>query len=243
MPDKFIPLLEHSGQIITVGAYVLNEACSQHQKWRQQGLPPLRISVNISPRQFSNADTIMTTVEEALKANQLDAQWLELEITESTLLKDMDTAIDTMQKLKDLGVSISIDDFGSGYSSLNYLKRLPLDYLKLDRSFVNSIDQSEKDEAITGAVSTLAQSMEIHLVAEGVEALQQFQILQKQGYHELQGFLFSPPVPADKITELFQNGTIEQLSNLTCAVSSITTSELDNSDALMNLQQQWPRSA
>ena len=197
-PNAFIPLLEDMGLIDSVGTWVLSTACQQAQSWVAGGLRPLRMSVNISAMQFRKKDFIQS-VRDALETSGLDAKYLELELTESMFVQDTDYAIGVMHELKKLGVTLSIDDFGSGYSSLSYLKQFPVDYLKIDRSFIRDLANSDKDVAITTAISALAHSLNLRLVAEGVENEQQVELLRDKGCHELQGFLFSKPVPAQEL--------------------------------------------
>ena len=195
-PNVFIPLLEDMGLIDSVGTWVLSTACQQAQTWIVNGFQPLRMSVNISAMQFRKK-TFIQSVRDALQTSGLDATYLELELTESMFVQDTEYAISVMHELKNLGVTLSIDDFGSGYSSLSYLKQFPVDYLKIDRSFIRDLASSDKDVAITTAISALAHSLNLRLVAEGVESEQQVDLLRDKGCHELQGFLFSKPVPAE----------------------------------------------
>ncbi len=197
-PNEFIPVLEDTGLITTVGDWVISTACLQTQAWITAGLQPLRMSVNISARQFRNR-ALIDSVREALKSSGLSPQYLELELTESMFVEDTDYAISVMHELKELGVVLSIDDFGSGYSSLSYLKRFPVDYLKIDRSFIRDLAINDKDVAITSAISALAHSLNLGLIAEGVEDEHQVDLLKEKGCQELQGFLFSKPVPADEL--------------------------------------------
>ncbi len=199
-PNSFIPLLEQMGLINSVGEWVLRTACQQTREWHDAGLP-VRVSVNISSGQF-RVDSFVDMVRGALDQSGLYAEFLELELTESVLIDNIDNIIKIMEDLKEIGVSISIDDFGSGYSSLNYLKRLPLDYLKIDRTFVKDLATSEKDVAIIKTIAALAHSLGIKLVAEGVEEIHQLEFLRSQNCYEFQGFLFSPPVPSAAIPDM-----------------------------------------
>lgn len=199
-PNTFIPLLEDTGLINDVGEWVLMEATRQAQAWIAAGLPPTRMSVNISGKQFRHPG-LADTVRRALEASGLDPRHLELELTESMFIENTARSIETMQALKALGVSLSIDDFGSGYSSLAYLKQFPVDYLKIDRSFVRDLTTNSKDAAITAAISALAHSLNLRLVAEGVEDSAQVDFLVRHGCHELQGFLFGRPVSAQDMED------------------------------------------
>jgi len=202
-PARFIPALEETGLIVPVGAWVLAEACRQAAQWRREGLGPLRVSVNLSSRQF-RSDTLAGTVSSALQASGLDAQHLEVELTESLLVENTEQAMEVMGRLKAIGVAISIDDFGTGYSSLGYLKRFPIDSLKIDRSFVRDLANSRKDAAIVEAIAALAQNLGIGLVAEGVEEAHQAEFLRARRCTELQGYLFGRPMPAQAIAEFVQ---------------------------------------
>ncbi|MET0681655.1 MAG: EAL domain-containing protein [Burkholderiales bacterium] len=199
-PGDFIPLLEESGLIVPVGAWVIAAACRQNKAWQDAGLPPMRVSVNISSRQF-RSESLDETIREALRASGLDAQWLEVELTESLLVENSEHAVAVMERLKAIGVAISIDDFGTGYSSLGYLKRFPIDCLKIDRSFVQDLRTSATDAAIVDAISALAHSLGLGLVAEGVEDAGQAEFLRARYCTELQGYLFSRPLPADAVAD------------------------------------------
>jgi diguanylate cyclase (GGDEF)-like protein len=199
-PGGFVPLLEESGLIVPVGAWVLRTACRQAKVWQETGLPGMRISVNISSRQFRN-EALVETIRDALESSGLAPECLELELTESLLVESAENAVTIMQRLKALGVTLSIDDFGTGYSSLNYLKRFPIDCLKIDSSFVHDLHSSAKDAAIVEAISALAKSLGIGLVAEGVEEVRQADFLRARYCTELQGFLFSHPLAADEIVD------------------------------------------
>ena len=200
LPDRFVPLLEETGLIVPVGAWVLRTACRQNRLWQDAGLPPMRVSVNLSSRQF-RSDSLVATIREALRGSGLAPEQLEIEITESVLIENTESAIAVMERLKSIGVAISIDDFGTGYSSLSYLKRFPIDCLKIDRSFVHDLHTSAKDAAIVDAISALARSLGIGLVAEGVEQGHQAEFLRARYCTEFQGHLFSHPLPADAVAD------------------------------------------
>ncbi|HEX7221129.1 MAG TPA: EAL domain-containing protein [Burkholderiales bacterium] len=198
-PARFVPLLEETGLVVPVGAWVLAEACRQAVAWQRAGLPPLRVSVNLSSRQF-RSEALFEAVSEALRASSLAPQLLELELTESLLVENVEHAMGVMGKLKAIGAAISIDDFGTGYSSLGYLKRFPIDSLKIDRSFVRDIATSPKDAAIVKAISALARSLGIGLIAEGVEEPWQVEFLRARHCTEMRGYLFSKPLAAEAVT-------------------------------------------
>lgn len=207
-PARFIPQLEESGMIVAVGAWVIREACRQNKEWQDMGLPPLRISVNLSLRQF-RSESLIHTVQSALAESKLDPCYFEMELTESLLAENTENAIQLMHALKKLGIMLSIDDFGTGYSSLSYLKRFPIDCLKIDRSFIMDIVTNPKDAAIVEAISALAKSLGIGLVAEGVENIDQARLLQKFDCTEMQGYFYSPPLIPDHIVSFNAN---DQLS-------------------------------
>ncbi|MDE1992579.1 MAG: EAL domain-containing protein [Rhizobiaceae bacterium] len=204
-PGQFIPLAEESGLIIPLGLFVLNEACRQGKRWQTMGLPPMTIAVNVSARQFSDP-ALASHVAEALEASGLDPQWLELELTESTLMHDVPRALHVMQALKALGVRLSIDDFGTGYSSLAALKTFPFDRLKMDRSFVEALPRDETTVAIASAVISLARRLRLAVVAEGVETDEQLEFLRESRCHDAQGFYFSRPVGAGQIATMLAAG-------------------------------------
>jgi len=199
-PARFVPVLEETGLIVAVGAWVLAEACHQAKAWQAGGRAPLRVSVNISPRQF-RSEGLLKAVAGALRASGLAPQLLELELTESLLVENVDYAMDLMHKLKALGTSLSIDDFGTGYSSLGYLKRFPIDSLKVDKSFVRDLAASPKDAAIVDAICLLARSLGIGLVAEGVEESWQAEYLSARHCTEMQGYYFCRPLAPERLGE------------------------------------------
>lgn len=193
VPARFIPVAEDGGLIVQIGAWVLEEACRQGQALRQAGWPDLSMSVNLSALQFRRAG-LVKTVAGALERSGLPPQLLELELTESVLLQDVDNNLETVRQLKALGVRLAIDDFGTGYSSLSYLKRFAVDKLKIDRSFVRDINTDPDDAAIVRAVIQLARSLRLETIAEGVETQEQLAFLREEGCREVQGFLFSRPL-------------------------------------------------
>ncbi len=201
-PADFIPLAEESGLIKAIGAWALRTACRQHQRWQEQGLPPIRIGVNLSSLQFRDQDWVMT-IDNVLKEGMLEPRYLELELTEGIVMRDVEDTMITLHYLKKLGIGLAIDDFGTGYSSLSYLKRLPLDKIKIDRAFIRDLTTNEQDAAITKAIIALGHSLDLHVIAEGVETEEQFRHLERQGCDEIQGYWFSPAVPANAIVEMF----------------------------------------
>lgn len=203
-PLQFIPQLEELGLMIEVGHWVLETACRQNVEWQRQGLPPIRVAVNLSPQQFYRED-IVATVARILDKTGLDPQWLELELTESLTLDDTETTIQIMRDLKALGVSLSLDDFGTGWSSLSYLRRFHLDRIKIDRSFLRDIASQPAAEAVVRTILTLGRNLGLTCVAEGVETPQQLDYLRKQKCGEIQGFLYSPAIPASDCTALLRS--------------------------------------
>ncbi|WP_036485258.1 bifunctional diguanylate cyclase/phosphodiesterase [Myxosarcina sp. GI1] len=194
-PSEFIPIAEESNLIETIGEWVLLNACKQNKQWQQEGLPPLRVSVNLSPYQLRQ-NNLVEIVERVLIETGLEANYLELEITESSLMEKLEAIATILRQLKSKGISLALDDFGTGFSSLSYLQKLPLDTLKIDRSFVINVASNPSDAAISRAIVALAQSLELNIAAEGVETQAQFDFIQNQGCHEVQGYYFSEPLSA-----------------------------------------------
>ncbi|MCB0182946.1 MAG: bifunctional diguanylate cyclase/phosphodiesterase, partial [Caldilineaceae bacterium] len=202
-PTEIIPIAEDSGLIEPLGRWVLYEACRQNKAWQRAGFSPIRMAVNLSAAQFQQADLI-ALVADALATSALPAHDLELEITESLLMTDVDHAINVLKQLCTLGTPIALDDFGTGYSSLSYLKRFPLHYLKIDRSFINGIPGDGNDAAIVAAIVALAQNLCLDVIAEGVETKQQASYLQEIGCATFQGYYFSRPIAAAEFSVLLQ---------------------------------------
>jgi len=200
-PSEFVQLAEDSGLIIALGDWVLRDACSQNMAWQDKGLAPMRLSVNFSARQFQQPSFI-ASVTEILKETNLDPRWLELELTESSIMKEPEQAIEKLHELKLMGIRVAIDDFGTGYSSLNYLKRFPIDTLKIDRAFVSDVCKDPHDTAIVRAIITLGHALDLTVIAEGVETQEQLQYLSSLGCDVVQGFLFSKSLSAPAFEEL-----------------------------------------
>jgi len=200
-PNEFIPLAEESGLIIALGEWVMRTACAQSKAWQDAGLMPLRLSVNFSARQFQQA-TFMSDVANILKETNLDPRWLELELTESSIMKDPEAAIEKLHELKLMGIKVAIDDFGTGYSSLNYLKRFPIDTLKIDKTFVSDVCKDPHDTAIVRAIINLGHALDLTVIAEGVETKEQLQYLSALECDVVQGFLFSKALYAKAFEEL-----------------------------------------
>jgi diguanylate cyclase (GGDEF)-like protein/PAS domain S-box-containing protein len=205
-PNHFIPVAEQCGLIIPIGEWVLEQACRQARAWQRSGLPPLVMAVNLSAAQFRHGN-IIETVSRVLDASGLAPHLLELELTESILLQDTETAIKTLHTLKEIGVQLSIDDFGTGYSSLSYLKRLSLDKLKIDQSFVRDLGEDQDNQEIVRAIVQLGHILKMGIIAEGVETREQLERLRAFGCDQVQGYLISKPLPPDQIPALFANQT------------------------------------
>jgi diguanylate cyclase (GGDEF)-like protein/PAS domain S-box-containing protein len=197
-PVQFVPLAEETGFIEALGAWVLYEACRQCKAWQEQGVGFFSVAVNLSAWQFTY-NNIVTTVHNVLDKTGLDGRYLELEITESCLMQDMQQVLNKLDGLKAMGVSLSIDDFGTGYSSLSYLKRFPIDKLKIDQSFIKDLPADIQDLAISNAIIALGQSLDLIVIAEGVETQDQWDLLLAQGCDQMQGYFFSKPLPPDQI--------------------------------------------
>ncbi|HJT18568.1 MAG TPA: EAL domain-containing protein, partial [Thermoanaerobaculia bacterium] len=197
-PAHFISVAETSGLIIPIGDWVLRTACKQTKQWQKRIDPELTVAVNLSARQFAQAN-LVEEIGEVLEETGLQPRYLEIEITESNAMQNAENTIYTLRELKALGVRIAMDDFGTGYSSLNYLKRFPIDTLKLDQSFVREITTDPTDAAIATAVIAMAHSLDLKVIGEGVETEEQFAFLQKQKCDYIQGYLFSPPQPAESV--------------------------------------------
>lgn len=203
MPDQFIPLAEGSGLIESIGEWVLRTACTQNKAWQEAGLTPLPVAVNLSARQFRQKD-LLETILCILRDTGLDPRYLELEITESVIMSQSEEAVSTLQRLSALGVQISIDDFGSGYSSLAYLKRFAVDRLKINQSFVRDISADPDDMAIVTAIIAMTRSLQLTVTAEGVETEEQLSFLESLNCDDYQGYYFSRPIPADQMTKLLR---------------------------------------
>jgi diguanylate cyclase (GGDEF)-like protein/PAS domain S-box-containing protein len=203
-PSEFIPQMEELGLMVEIGRWVLKSACRQNIAWQRQGLPPVRVAVNLSAQQFYRGD-IVGTVQRVLHETGLDPKWLELEITESITLDDTEATIRILGELKHLGISLSLDDFGTGWSSLSYLRRFPLDRIKIDRSFMRDLESQPAAEAVVRSVLNLGRDLGLACTAEGVETPQQLEYLQKQMCAEIQGFLFCPAVSAEDCAALLRS--------------------------------------
>lgn len=203
MPGTFIAVAENSGLIIPLGEWVLRSACEKMREWRNAGLPPIKLSVNVSGRQFEQRD-FTDVVHGILRETGVDPRNLQLELTETSLMKDADATANALHKLKELELRIVVDDFGTGYSSLGYLKNFPIDHIKIDRSFVMDICDNPDDRSIVEAIVAMANKLNLSVVAEGVETLEQRDFLLNLGCHEMQGFLFHRPLPEERFVALLR---------------------------------------
>jgi diguanylate cyclase (GGDEF)-like protein/PAS domain S-box-containing protein len=206
-PADFIPLLEETGFIVPVGEWVLREACAQATAWRASGLPPLRVAVNLSARQLRH-ERFADTVAAALADTGMDPGDLELEITESAVMQQVEVSLETLSRVRALGVRLAMDDFGTGYSSLSHLKLLPINTVKIDQSFVRDMPADENDAAIVQAIIVLARTLRLDVIAEGVETKEQLAFLRAHGCDAMQGYLFSRPLPAAEVKPLLDRGML-----------------------------------
>ncbi|WP_077210834.1 putative bifunctional diguanylate cyclase/phosphodiesterase [Bacillus dakarensis] len=208
-PMDFIPLAEETGLIIPIGEWVMRTACRQNMSWQRDGSPPTRMAVNISTLQILDSN-FLKTVLEILEETKMPADLLELEITETIFMEESSSALLTLRQLREKGVRISIDDFGTGYSSLYYLKSFPVDTIKIDRTLIQDINTNQKSEAIAHSVISLANNLNMKVIAEGVETIEQLSILREPKCDEIQGFLFSKPIPSSNVMHWMENNYVEE---------------------------------
>jgi EAL domain-containing protein (putative c-di-GMP-specific phosphodiesterase class I) len=208
-PGQFIPIAEECGFIVPIGRWVLREACSQARAWQDAGLPPVRIAINISAVELRDKHFV-AGVRAALTETGLDPWYLELELTETFLMQDPKSTAAVLHALKDMGVPLALDDFGTGYSSLSHLKRFPIDTLKIDKSFVRGLTIHVDDASIVNAVISMGKSLNMGVVAEGVETREQLAFLKEHGCPEGQGFYFSQPVAAGEFSPLLRRNIMER---------------------------------
>ncbi|QAT41237.1 bifunctional diguanylate cyclase/phosphodiesterase [Clostridium sp. JN-9] len=204
LPLEFIPLAEETGLIMEIGKKVLYDACKQNAQWQKIGYDPLRVSVNLSAKQFEQ-ENLVDIIQEILSETGLDPKWLNVEITESIVMLDFNFSIKMLNKLRNMGIHVSLDDFGTGYSSLNYLKLFPIDVLKIDKSFLNNVIEDSTEEIIARAIIELAHKLNLYIIAEGVENIDQLNYLKRHNCQMAQGFLFSEPVPKDEFEKLLKD--------------------------------------
>jgi diguanylate cyclase (GGDEF)-like protein len=216
-PAEFIPLAEDTGLIVPIGESVLRKVCAQRKQWNEMGLPPFRVSVNLSARQFRQSE-LPEVIQDVLRSTGMKAEMLELELTESAAMQDVNYAILMLKMLKEMGMTIAIDDFGTGYSSLSYLKKLPLDVLKIDKSFTSGIHQDSDDAAIVQAIIAMGHSLKLSITAEGVETNEQLQYLEELGCNEIQGYLIGKPM-SPEVLEQWYRLTFNGEGRLTAALA------------------------
>ena len=209
-PSRFIPLSEETGLIVPIGKWVIESACAQNVAWQRQGLPALRIAVNLSPRQFADPG-LLSDIDAALNKSGMAPELLELEITESMVMQNVERTMRVLKAIKGLGVMLAIDDFGTGYSSMSLLKKFPIDVLKIDRSFVRGITSNNEDKAIADAIIALGRALDLTIVAEGVETADQKALLRAHNCDEVQGYLISKPVPPDEFAAFMADHMLAEL--------------------------------
>ena len=199
-PEKFVPIAENSHLITKIGEYVMHEACRQNKGWQNMGLPKIVMSINLTSEDFYQKN-VRQYISKILDKTGLSPEWLEIELTESLAMKDIDFAVQQMQELRDMGLKLAMDDFGTGYSSLSYIQKMPISLLKLDRSFIMFLEDDLVAQEIVSAVIKIAKSKKIETIAEGTETIGQVEILERFGCDYAQGFLFGKPMKASELTD------------------------------------------
>ncbi|MEM1370247.1 MAG: bifunctional diguanylate cyclase/phosphodiesterase [Cyanobacteria bacterium P01_H01_bin.15] len=228
-PARFIPLAEETNLIIPIGEWVLKTACAQSREWQQAGLPNLRVAVNLSPLQFQQANLVEMIAQNLANTN-LTSDYLEVEVTETTLMQNVDFARQVLHELQDMGIQISMDDFGTGYSSLSYLKNLPFHAIKIDQSFIRDLKNAPQDKAIISAIIALGRGFELRVIAEGVETPEQMELLRSLHCNEMQGYWFSHPLPPAEATAFL-------LRQQQCQTQPLRT--VENADESMSAPPGW----
>jgi EAL domain-containing protein (putative c-di-GMP-specific phosphodiesterase class I) len=218
-PAQFIPVAEDCGLIVPIGRWVLRQACEQAREWQRAGLPAITMAVNVSAVEFQD-EAFLPGLLEILEESRLDPRSLELELTESALMKRVESTAAVLRTLKESGVRISVDDFGTGYSSLSYLRKFPIDSLKIDQSFVQQIGRGTDDAAIVTAVISMARSLKLRVVAEGVQTVQELEFLKAHQCDEAQGYYFRRPVPAPLFVNLLRAGISDEARVALCVIDS-----------------------
>lgn len=204
-PSRFIPIAEKCGLIANIGLWVLNEACRQTRQWLDEGLNPVRVAVNLSAGQC-RSEEVPAQIKDALNRYRLEGSLIEVEITESMVMNDTESAISTFWELRQMGVHVAMDDFGTGYSSLSYLKRFPIECIKIDKSFIDDMEEDLNDREIVCAIIAMAHSLGLRVIAEGVENSVQLSLLFRSGCDEIQGYHFSKPLNAEALTSFLREG-------------------------------------
>jgi diguanylate cyclase (GGDEF)-like protein len=206
-PAQFIPLAEETGLIVPIGCWVLKEACAQNMAWQRRGLRPVSMAVNLSPRQFVD-ENLLHDIDEALAASGMSPVLLQLEVTESMVMRNVSRAVKVLDAIQSRGIRLAIDDFGTGYSSMSLMKQFPIDTIKIDRSFVRDLPKDSEDQAITQAIISMGKALGMTVIAEGVETAEQETFLRNHACDEMQGYLFSKPVPPEQLAELLRSGPL-----------------------------------
>jgi EAL domain-containing protein (putative c-di-GMP-specific phosphodiesterase class I) len=205
-PAEFIPIAEATGLIVPIGGWILSTACRQAKRWKEQGFVFDTVSVNVSSMQLQQEDFIKTVLK-VLEDEELEPSTLEIEITESILMRSLDDNVKVLKELRKIGVKTALDDFGTGYSSLNYLRKLPINNLKIDKSFIDDICNDDQDKSITDGIIQLAHKINLDVIIEGVESLDQVTLLKEMECNVIQGYYFSRPLPVDEVEDLLKNGS------------------------------------
>ena len=218
-PAQFIPLAEETGLIVPIGRWVMREACAQNMAWQRRGLRPISMAVNLSPRQFVD-ENLLQDIDEALAASGMSPVLLQLEVTESMVMRNVTRAIKVLDAIQGRGIRLAIDDFGTGYSSMSLMKQFPIDTIKVDRSFVRDLPRNSEDQAIAQAIISMGKALGMTVIAEGVETTEQESFLRDHGCDEMQGFLFSKAVLPQQLADLLRSAPClpsPPLQPLSCA--------------------------